>query len=153
MAYLQTFTYRFSSTRQMRRLSARIRSGSGWRIQIRSRLRPSNRSANSPFTCCTSSFRFRFMNSSLIFPELIFDASTRSSVSCFRRCDFFVEYADIIFRFLVFNIFPFQQIDIINNRSKRCLDIVGYVGDQIRFLSARSSSAPALPLSFPLRAN
>ncbi len=30
-------------------------------------------------------------------------------------------------------IFPFQQINKINNRSKRCLDIVGYIRDQIAF--------------------
>ena len=88
MAYLNALVYRFSRTLHSRRPSARIISTSSGTLHTRSRRRMVNRSSNSPLVCCTSSTRSISDISSFMLPELALEASTRSSVSVFRRWDF-----------------------------------------------------------------
>ena len=64
-----------------------ITTGSLGSFVIMVRFRASNFSLNSPPVWYTSSTRLIRSISSLIFPELTLEASTRSSVSCFRRWD------------------------------------------------------------------
>ncbi len=67
------------------------------------------------------------------FPELTFDASTTSSVNVFSRCDFCSSTSMYRRIFGSSKIFLFQQFYIIDDRSKRCLNIMRYIRDQICF--------------------
>ena len=68
--------------------------------------------------------------SSLIFPELAREASTRSSVSVFNLWFSDPEPPDIS-EPSVFNVLALDEVHIVDDGGQRCLDIVGHVRDQV----------------------
>ena len=87
-AYLHRLPKRFSSTRQNCRPSASIITGSAGRFHTGVSPFSSKRSSNSPYAWSSIACTCRMVICSSTLPELILLTSTRSSVSCFRRCDF-----------------------------------------------------------------
>jgi len=51
----------------------------------------------------------------------------------FQTEGFLFQHIQITQDFLILNMFPLNQIYIINNRSQRCLDVMGDIGDQVGF--------------------
>ena len=50
----------------------------------------------------------------------------------FEPLGFLIQHNQILIGFFIVQILPFQKVYIVDNRSKRCLQIVGHIGDQIR---------------------